>query len=73
MYICLCKQITDQQIENAILDGANSIKAIQDQLGASTQCGCCMDTIKDMIAEHFIPIKNIRVINSAHEQFPLLV
>lgn len=73
MYICLCKQVTDKQIETAIQDGANSIKAIQEELGASTQCGCCMDTIKDMIAEHFVPISNIRIMNSSLEPIPVQI
>lgn len=65
MYICICKQVTDQQITNAIESGADSLQAIQAELGASTECGNCMDCIKDMIAEFCIPVANIKIINSA--------
>lgn len=70
MYICICRQVTDKQIESAIQTGANTIEAIQNTLGASSECGNCMDCIRDMIDEHFVPVKNIPIINSAIEPLP---
>lgn len=65
MYICICKQVTDKQIEQAIYDGANTLSAIKNTLGASTECGSCTGCIKDMIEEFVMPINNIKIINSA--------
>jgi bacterioferritin-associated ferredoxin len=65
MYICICKQVTDKQIKQAIQNGANNIKAIQNQLGASSECGSCLTCIHDMLEEYVIPISNIQIINTA--------
>jgi len=41
MYVCLCKGITDRDIERAVEEGASSFREVRDQLGVSTQCGKC--------------------------------
>ncbi|HPE61387.1 MAG: (2Fe-2S)-binding protein [Thiothrix sp.] len=41
MYICICHSVTDKAIHNAVQDGHDSLEAIQEQLKASTCCGCC--------------------------------
>lgn len=64
MYVCICKQVTDKQIQSAIENGADNIKKIQNKLGASTECGSCVDCISDMIEEYLVPVSNIPVINS---------
>lgn len=49
MYVCICSAITDQQIETAVANGADSLEAIQSQLGAATGCGTCMDYTQQII------------------------
>ena len=41
MYICICKQVTELQIQEAVSNGASSFRDIQIQLGVATQCGEC--------------------------------
>lgn len=41
MYICLCKNVTDSQIKEAVCQGACSLKAVRNQLGVASQCGKC--------------------------------
>lgn len=41
MFICICKQVTDSQIRQAVCEGACSFKDIQAELGVATQCGEC--------------------------------
>ena len=41
MYICLCKEITDHQIKDAVEEGVSSFEDLQQQLGVATQCGEC--------------------------------
>lgn len=41
MFVCICKQVTDSQIKQAVCDGACSFKDIQIELGVATQCGEC--------------------------------
>ncbi len=41
MYICLCKAVTDHDIETSVLAGAQSLAQVQEQLEVSTGCGSC--------------------------------
>ena len=41
MYICLCKAVTDHDIEASVLAGAQSLSQVQEQLEVSTGCGRC--------------------------------
>ena len=41
MYICLCKAVTDHDIEASVLAGAQSLSQVQKQLAVSTGCGRC--------------------------------
>lgn len=48
MYICLCKGITDSQIQTAINNGAD-YKTLREELGVATDCGQCGNSCKDMV------------------------
>jgi len=41
MYVCLCKNITDNQIHKAINDGATCMRDLNNQVGGASQCGKC--------------------------------
>ena len=41
MYVCICKQVTERQIKEAVSNGACSLRDVQSQLGVATQCGEC--------------------------------
>ena len=41
MFVCICKQVTDGQIKEAVTNGACSFKDVQSELGVATQCGEC--------------------------------
>jgi len=49
MYICLCKGITDSQIRQAVNGGAESVRAVREELGVSTQCGKCACSVRDIV------------------------
>lgn len=49
MYVCLCKGITDSQIRAAINSGAESVRAVRDQLGVMTQCGKCACLTREIV------------------------
>lgn len=51
MYICLCKNITDQEIRNAVMDGAESFRKVRKQLGVATECGQCACHAKALVDE----------------------
>jgi bacterioferritin-associated ferredoxin len=48
MYICLCKGITDSQVQAAISNGAD-YKTLRAEQGVATDCGKCGNFCKDMV------------------------
>lgn len=51
MYICICKGITDKDIRNAVIDGANSYHSVRKKLDISNQCGRCGCDAKALVNE----------------------
>lgn len=49
MIICLCNNISEKEIEDAIERGSTKASDVHDALGCKPQCGSCMDYIKDKI------------------------
>lgn len=51
MYVCLCRGITDQDIKDAIENGAENYRDVRDMLDLGTCCGRCVPEAKAIIAE----------------------
>lgn len=51
MYICMCKGITDNDIQLAVENGAKGFRQIQKDLGVSTDCGQCTKLAKKVFRE----------------------
>ncbi len=51
MYVCLCKAVTQQQLQQAVADGRNYAE-IRETLGVGTDCGCCGQLAKNMVRQH---------------------
>jgi len=49
MFVCLCKSVTDHQINDAVENGVTSFEAMQNHLSVSTVCGACTCEVKDII------------------------
>jgi len=49
--VCSCLNITAQDITNAIENGANSFEEVQAATKVGTQCGKCVDAVKELVAE----------------------
>lgn len=66
MYICICKQVSEQQIVSEIHKGCKNLEAIQKKLSVSLECGSCLDCVLDVLAEHtvsdeyVIPVSRIK-------------
>lgn len=56
MYVCLCRGITDQDIKDAMQEGANSYRDVRDMLDLGTCCGRCAPEAKAIISEELSKI-----------------
>lgn len=51
MYVCLCKGITDDQIREAVRDGAVSMRRLNRELGVASQCSKCTRHARSVLRE----------------------
>jgi bacterioferritin-associated ferredoxin len=51
MYVCLCKAVTQKQIEEAVEQG-DGYAQVRQKLGVASDCGCCGQMAKKVIREH---------------------
>jgi bacterioferritin-associated ferredoxin len=51
MYVCLCNAVTDRQIREAVDEGAQSMRALRQQLGVASCCGRCAPYAKQVLEE----------------------
>lgn len=52
MIVCVCHNISERQIEQALYEGAESVETLSARLGACTGCGCCRETCQDLVDRH---------------------
>jgi bacterioferritin-associated ferredoxin len=50
LYVCICRAVTDDEVEAAFAGGANSLEAVRAATGAGSCCGTCHDRISELIA-----------------------
>ena len=51
MYVCICKQITERDIQTSVDNGACSFKDIRGELGVGTECGECKQHARQCIRQ----------------------
>lgn len=49
--ICYCLNVNEEEIKQAIEDGANSVDDIKEATGAGTACGACIKRIEKILVE----------------------
>jgi bacterioferritin-associated ferredoxin len=49
MYVCVCRAVTDREVEGAIEGGADTLEKVVAACGAGGGCGACHNAIEDMI------------------------
>jgi len=49
MYVCICKAITDSDIESAVDGGASDLQQLEEHFGLGTGCGTCRETAQNLI------------------------
>jgi bacterioferritin-associated ferredoxin len=51
MYICVCRQITDQQIRDICRDGNLKMADVRAKLGVASECGKCGRYARSIVSE----------------------
>lgn len=51
MYVCLCAQVTDSDIRQAVREGCCSVRDLRDRLGVAAGCGKCAEMAQELIKE----------------------
>lgn len=51
MYVCICRQITDQQIRDACRNGDSKLAEVRATLGVASECGKCGQHARSIISE----------------------
>jgi bacterioferritin-associated ferredoxin len=49
MYVCVCRAVTDKDIDKAVQQGCCSMRGLRNELGVAAQCGRCALTAKDVL------------------------
>jgi bacterioferritin-associated ferredoxin len=47
--LCLCKAVSDREVDDAIRRGASSASAVGQVCGAGTDCGSCLGSIEERL------------------------
>lgn len=47
--VCNCMNITNGMIKDAVEAGATTLEEVQEQTGASTVCGACLDDVQRLV------------------------
>ena len=57
MYVCVCRAVTERDIQNAVEKGACCMQELQNTLNVSTVCGACQGVAKACF-ERFAGVTN---------------
>lgn len=49
MYVCICNNVTESDIDRAISDGAISLGCVKEKLGVASCCGQCEDRASEYV------------------------
>ena len=49
MYVCVCKAVTDKQLNKAIADGQCTRRQLADSLGVGKNCGKCIKHVEQFL------------------------
>jgi bacterioferritin-associated ferredoxin len=57
MYVCICHNITEKDIHQAVKQGVSSLKMLSESMQVSKECGCCADHAAKVLDEAMHPPK----------------
>lgn len=51
MYVCVCKAVTERQIQEAAREGARNLRDLRRDLGVTRDCGRCASCARACLEE----------------------
>ncbi len=51
MFVCLCRGVTEKQIQKAVSDGACTMRDLNCELGVASQCGKCGRHARELLKQ----------------------
>ncbi|MCS4504210.1 hypothetical protein KBTX_01243 [wastewater metagenome] len=58
MYVCVCRAVSDREVNAAIDAGARTMRELRRELGVCSCCGKCGPAARAMLAERTAPDEN---------------
>lgn len=52
MIICVCQNVSERDIAQAVASGCRSFAALQEELEVGTRCGSCECMARETLAQH---------------------
>lgn len=49
MYVCVCRAVTERQIQEAVQGGARNLRDLRRELGVTSECGRCASCARDCL------------------------
>lgn len=49
MVVCVCNNVTESKVRDAIEAGASDVKSVLRHLNVKVQCAVCVDTVSKML------------------------
>lgn len=63
MYVCMCSDVNDSEVKEAIEAGADTVDKLASALGVSTGCGACEDMVKEILTDCLDRVLPLKVID----------
>ena len=61
MIVCVCNNISDREIRQAIDLGINSMDELREALGVSTVCGNCLSYAVEVLDKHVAANSDVQI------------
>jgi bacterioferritin-associated ferredoxin len=52
MIVCICRAVSDRQIQAVVSRGASSMSQVRAELGTGECCGKCSRQVRELIDQH---------------------
>ena len=51
MYVCVCKAVTEKDLQKAINEGARTVRELKEKLKVTESCGTCLESVQLYVKE----------------------